>query len=334
LSEGFLQFSMPDKIEQLVALLNLHMRPWFEHTEAEVLPVHKCRAPIEQDEVLETCAGQVLGAHEISESEVEAIAIIVGLLSYIVTKVRHDLKLALSIFATRKHRVSKSYIKNLIKTVSYLHWTKLLGPTLKIQKESRRYLIQIYVDASWVGKTPEQEGDVGKSHIGVVIMVDGLVVRSKSHVRSYKLLFSSNAAEFAACNAGLRMGDDVLQLVEEIALPGMKTDYVVYTDNQQVFEFINGDCPPDLRKITMDVLHIIDAKRRTQMKVKKLAGKDQPADLFTKALPPVQFEKHAKTVLGLTNVDTTVHLADVQPVQASRESRVVKIDLSKEMWKS
>jgi hypothetical protein len=66
----------------------------------------------------------------------------VGLLSFIVCNVRHEVKLAWSVFATCKYRLTGAYMTNLIRAISYLFWTRDLGPTMRLGGDIMKIVVE------------------------------------------------------------------------------------------------------------------------------------------------------------------------------------------------
>ena len=60
----------------------------------------------------------------------------------------------------------------------------------------------------------------------------------------------------------------------------------------------------------------MDAHQNEGLRVRKIAGKDQPADSLTKALPPREFQKLTKSMFGIE--DNGLFLAQVPAVRGER----------------
>jgi hypothetical protein len=141
-----------------------------------------------------------------------------------------------------------------------------------------------YADATWVGKTGSDV--LSRSTTGYVLMLCGGPVAWKSVVQKRPAL-SSTDAEFVAASEAAREAVCLRNLLEELGFP--QRSPTVLEDNRGCEETVkNLAVGSGLKHVLLREHYVLWAAEERLIEVKRVASKDNVADLFTKPLPPSQ----------------------------------------------
>jgi hypothetical protein len=221
---------------------------------------------------------------ELSEEDMSLYRQMVGSLIYASTSTRPDIAHAVNVATRHMRQARHSDMVNMKRTLRYLcgtkeyglHYRGVLGDVMKIEA---------YSDSDWGGDREDR-----KSTSGYVVLVNGNVV--SWCVKKQRVVAMSTAeAEWIALNECVREVVWIVQLMGELGVK-VQQPVTVYEDNQSTIKICENDVMHDAMKHVAMAYHWV----REQVKEKKIelqwvASHDQLADIFTKSLGRVAFER-------------------------------------------
>jgi len=142
-----------------------------------------------------------------------------------------------------------------------------------------------YVDADLAGDV-----DTMRSTTGFVIMMHGGIVNWLSKLQPTVALSTPEAET----NAATELAKQVCHLRLFLRELGLEQKYptVVHEDNNATIAFVDGsESPKKAKHYLMKVYYLKEQKEAGLIKMQKVGTVNQLADVFTKALPKVTFQK-------------------------------------------
>lgn len=205
----------------------------------------------------------------------------VGELMYLANSTRPDLAYAAAYLACHLQVPTRAHQAHLKHTLGYLSITT--GYVLPLGRQTDDTLCG-YVDSDWA-QEPSR-----KSVFGFCFQVQGSTVAWRSK-RLKTVARSSMEAEFMAAGEAVREAMRLQWL--RYFLQGDSGAIRMYSDSRTAVGLIRNPVTEDMRK-HIDVIynHVRERQEAAYVDFKWIAGGDNTADTFTKALPHPAFVKH------------------------------------------
>ena len=150
-------------------------------------------------------------------------------------------------------------------------------------------VIRAYVDSDWAGCRKSRKSTSG-----------GVLYFGESAVRGWStqavIALSSGEAEYYAALKGSCAALGFQSMLVDL---GMRASITLFTDSSAARGIIHRAGLGKLRHLETGYLWLQAAVKNKRLQVRKVPGKDNPADLFTKHLAAAEMWKHLGT-LGMT----------------------------------
>jgi len=230
-----------------------------------------------------------------------------GSLNYLPAMTRVDLAYAASLYGRFNSRPTQSHLDGITQAYAYINGTPQVGITYTKQEPS----LHGYVDADWAGCP-----DTRRSTTGYIFTLAGGPVSWSSGLQKVVAL-STCEAEYIALSEAVKEAIWIRNFINNLGV-GITFDSVpIHVDNESAIKLAKN---PEFhqRSKHIDIRHhfIRDHVRDKDITIQWINGKDNPADMLTKALDTVKFQKICHT-LGLTTGPTPpATLAVPMPCQA------------------
>ena len=231
-----------------------------------------------------------------------------GCLEYIQAIVRPDITTATQQCARFCDNPKKQHEEAVKRICRYLLKTKSKG--LKLKPDLSKGL-ECYVDADWAGSwTHESSHDPKSCHsrTGFCIMYAGCPIIWKSKMQTI-IALSTTEAEYIALSSALREVIGVIHLMEEMkqfnfeikgATP--KITCKTFEDNESCLKIAtNHKNRARTKHLSIRLHHFRSYVLNKTITIEHVSSKDQLADILTKPLPKVQFEKLRNRLMGWTD---------------------------------
>lgn len=227
------------------------------------------------------------------------------MLLYLSTNTCPDITYAVSQVARFCHNPKQIHASAIKTIVRYLHCTAEMG---MIVKPTGDLSIDCYVDADFAGlhgRDPDRSASSAKSRTGYILTLGGCPIVWKSFLQS-EISLSTLEAEYSALSSSMRVllpiRSMLLEILEGIHVPRSFKS----TIRCQVFEDNNGALLLAVNQRIMNRTKYFHVKwhffwarvRDGTVAVVKVDTQEQWADIFTKGLNCVSFERVRKLVLG------------------------------------
>jgi hypothetical protein len=184
------------------------------------------------------------------------------------------------------------------------------GTILRLSPENRSKPLQLdlWADADFAGcwnATEQHDPDTARSRTGYVVTLSGFPLIWKSQLQ-VGIALSTAEAEFAALSSGMRalvpLRTIFFEIVACFGIPSEQVSTIshAFEDNQAALYVATAD-PPRLtarNKHWNTKHHWFRSKLGDGIKVLPISSEDQRADIHTKALTQVPFERNRKKLNG------------------------------------
>ena len=221
-------------------------------------------------------------------------ASVVGSLMYLAVATRPDLSYAVGCLARFMSDPCEHHIIAAKRVLRYLCGTKNLGLTYGSTGTARDQLLA-YCDADYA-----QDPDTRKSTTGLCFLMNGGAI-SWSSKRQSTVSTSTAEAEYTALFSGTQEARFLAQLLAELGLPTKAI--TMHCDNQPAIHIANNPVTSSHSKHFDVRLHYIrEQVQAGTIGVKHIATESMIADMMTKSLDRIKFEKHRASALGHTGV--------------------------------
>ena len=230
----------------------------------------------------------------------------VGMLLYLASNTRPDIQFAVHQVARFSHSPKKSHGQAIKRIVRYLLLTRTNG--ISFQPDLQQGL-DCYVDADFsglYGYEDEQDPVSVKSRTGFVLTLFGCPILWSSKLQT-DICLSSTAAEYVAFSMAMRELLPMRVLLQEIGdkmgLPFIQQSLVrstVFEDNQGCLSLVNVPKMSPRNKYLALKYHFFRSHIGEDKGIvaKYIPTLEQKADIFTKGLPPSQFQSIRKLLMG------------------------------------
>lgn len=218
----------------------------------------------------------------------------IGKSLYIARCTRPDITTAVSILSRYSTGPGKEHHDAVNRLLGYLQGTK----TLKLIFSGtigEGLELKIFVDSDWAGCVVDR-----KSTTGYTIFLNGNLLSFRTLKQKITAL-SSCEAEYIAFSTAIQELIWILQLLKHMRMK-CKTP-IVYVDNQGAIDLVRKATVGDKSKHIDIRYHFARQLLRDGVfELQHIAGTENPADLFTKALNKTLFRKH-QSALGLGEME-------------------------------
>ena len=248
-------------------------------------------SPMERKERGRALAKEVTKAREIRESQ-EAIVgkeltrfrSVAARINY-VAQDRVDLKIAAMKVCKCMSSPMTSDWKLVERIARYLKYRPIVRCVYRWQDECLK--INAFSDSDWAGDRVSRRSTTG-----------GCLMRGAHAIKCWAknqhvIALSSGEAELYACVKASSEAVGLKSMMEDM---GLAAEIDVHVDANAAIGMIMKEGLSGVRHIDTQFLWVQEAVRQKRMKVKKVDGKSNPADMFTKALSSIDLEKCLKAM--------------------------------------
>lgn len=214
---------------------------------------------------------------------------LLGSLNYIAQASRPDLAFAVGFLARHGKNPTMAAYRKAKRSLVYLRDTINLALVYRKQKVEKNELI-MYVDSSFANGTGK------RSIYGFIVLLNSSVILYKSKQQPIVTL-SSTEAEFVGLALSIKEVKWIKSILEELNL---KPDLcVIYSDNQGCIKIATNKSSTERSKhvdikLQYSKQHILSG----EMELRYVRTTDNVADIFTKPLRRLDFQKFTKWIFG------------------------------------
>ena len=214
---------------------------------------------------------------------------IIGSLSYIANNSRPDISYAVNYLAQFSHSYQLIHFQAAKRVLGYLKYSRY--KYLKFKKHNGELTIKTYCDASYA-----MEKD-SASRSGTFITINDSPIAWWSEKQKGVIATSSAEAEYIAIAKAVKFTKFIINILEELFNKQIKA--TVYCDNMPVIQVLNHHSNPKMvRHLAIKHHYIKNELSQKCIDIVYLDTKNMPADILTKALPKITFEKFAKNLIN------------------------------------
>ena len=188
---------------------------------------------------------------------------------------------------TSEHEAKAKHLLKYLSGTKY--FSQRLQPTLQLSPQNKAIDINIYVDSDWAG-CPESR----RSTSGVSLFVLGANILSHSRTQATVAL-SSGEAELYAIGSGTADALFLRSLVEEAKL-FPKANLCVWTDSTVGKSIVSRfGASRKTKHVQLRYLYVQELVSSGMVRIKKVLGTLNPADILTKYVPKDTLQRHLPT---------------------------------------
>ena len=212
-----------------------------------------------------------------------------GSLNYLPTISRPDLSYAVSLLGRFNSNPNQVHLDALTRVYRYLISTPNLGIEYRRNRNDR---IQGYVDTDHAGCL-----DTRRSTTGWIFILAGGPV-SWSAKRQSTVADSTCEAEYVACSESVKEAIWLKGFINDLGVMKPIVSVPIHIDNTSAMKLAkNPEMHQRIKHINIKYHFIREKVEDKTIVLKSISGKENVADLFTKALVRVTFEKHSSTLM-------------------------------------
>ena len=253
-----------------------------------ILPhLHFPDEEVKNAEETQTDADQLLPAHLVEEYQS-----LVGSELYISDCTRWDITFATNRACQKMSRPTKKDLEAAKRIQHYLRHKTCQPLVYKKSTDPHAWpVLDVYSDAS------HADASLGRSTAGYLCLLNGTPIAWKSKILPHQAL-STCESEYMALALALQECLFVKQICEELHAP-VHTPIALYCDNQAALQLVDNPVHHQRTKHLNAKYHLIRAQTIGGIvKPQWVSTKAMLADIFTKALPPIQHEQFVKLILS------------------------------------
>ena len=222
---------------------------------------------------------------------------VVGSLMWIATQTRPDIANAVRAVARFSHDPREVHWKAVCKILEYLHSTAHLGLTYRKENSTSVEIIfdlDAYVDADYAQKVNDR-----RSVSGAAIFCGGCLVTWFSRTQK-SVTLSTTEAEYVAMAEGVKEALYVRGILAFLRPQASRPNIAVHEDNKGAKALADNPLSSSNSKHIDVRYHFLrELVSNGDITVDHIAGKEQCADILTKALDRTSFETHRDFLLGV-----------------------------------
>jgi hypothetical protein len=202
---------------------------------------------------------------------------------------RPDIICSLHKCAAWQNKPSQALWRHLVWIIRYLKQTPTYAITYQREREMN---FVAYCDASFASETKS------RSRYGYLYFVYGCLV-SWTSVHTTRVVTSSTEAE---CNAVVHTCKEntwIREFVRELGVHQTTEPTVIYQDNKSTIALTKGSGNHKRSKhFTIEFDALRESVKQKEIDIRYIETESMPADMFTKTLPKVTFEKHRDFIMN------------------------------------
>lgn len=228
--------------------------------------------------------------HELIDMKIYPYRQLVGSLQYLASNSRPDIAFATQCLARGMSRPSMTHWKAGLRVLAYLKSTSSYGLAFT---RGDGLDVQVCCDSDFAGDLSRH------STYGYVTMIGKNIIHWKSKVDKTKISLSTCEAELQAMVEGSKDALYHKNLLCELGLSSAETKYAVVSDNAPALRLCKNNRYRGRAKhidITQHFLRL--AHERGDVHLEHVASDDNVADIFTKALGRVKFQKFRDMIMA------------------------------------
>ncbi|XP_031258360.1 secreted RxLR effector protein 161-like [Pistacia vera] len=211
------------------------------------------------------------------EMETVPYASALGSLMYLMVCSRPDLAFSVSLVSRFMSNPGKPHWSALKGILRYLKETRSVGIVLK-KNQNSDCCVDGYANANYIGDV-----DKRKSTFGFVFTLWGNVVSWKSKLQ-HMVTLSSTESEYVALTEAVKEASWLKGLINELGLE--QQTMVINSDSQSAIHLCKNQVFHERTKHVDVRLHFIrEMIEKREIKIKKVKGSHNPANMFTKPVP-------------------------------------------------
>lgn len=205
---------------------------------------------------------------------------LIGCLMYAVSGTRPDLCVAVGFLSRFQHCASEILLKSLKRVLRYIKGTL----TLSLIYKSNDSGIQGFVDADWAGDVNDR-----KSTSGYLFKIHDCLV-SWYCKKQFSVSLSSTESEYIALSTAITEACLLKNLLNDFNMPNCEIE--IFEDNQSVIKLVyNNENNKRLKHIDVRYHYIMEKVKENFVNLKYVKTEDNVADILTKPLGKILFEK-------------------------------------------
>lgn len=242
------------------------------------------QTPLEANLKLEKCTNQ-------SKCTTKPYRELIGCLSYVAVTSRPDISAAVNYYSAFQSCASDEHWNHAKRILRYIKGT--LDYKLVFRRIEGSALVEGYADSDWAGDTGDR-----KSQSGFVFQVYKSTV-SWTAQKQKTVALSSAEAEFISLSGAVKEAIWLRMLLKDFQ-QDVDGPTVIHEDNQACITVAEDDkMTKRLKHIDVRYRFVQDEVQRRTVRLKYVASEEQMADIMTKGLTRVQFEK-LRELLGVS----------------------------------
>jgi hypothetical protein len=215
-----------------------------------------------------------------------------GKLRYL-TKTRPDIEYALNQCCRVQCNPGDTHVKAITRLLGYLKKNVDLGILFKKDDSNQSKMMEVvaYADSSFA-----DEKESRKSTFGFIIFINGNPIFWKSGLSAIVAQSCAEAEYIALCQCSKEMSF-VANLVESIGMC-VKKPMVIYSDSESAIAIAKGkSLSPKSKHIEVRFYYVRDKIVSGEISIEKVSTDENIADMFTKSLGRVKFQKHRNVIM-------------------------------------
>lgn len=273
-------------ISQPIKIANLLKDAQISENDRKIIS-HPCKIPANPDSKL---TKEMSPVSEDDKKEMEKIPYksILGQLLYIAITTRPDISTAVGCVGRYAQNPGMQHWQAVLQILRYLQGTQTLQ--LILGGLHSDIILNAFSDADWAGDL-----DGRRSRTGLVVMINNwpIVWSAKLQV---SVALSSTEAEYVALSATAKEVVTCRHLLAELGFLQEKAT-IIYEDNASCVAIAEGQKRhPGVKHIEIRYHFIKDCVKHGDVTLKRKTTEDMVADIFTKNLPTLLFNRHRKSL--------------------------------------
>ena len=208
---------------------------------------------------------------------------LIGALLYISSSTRPDICYGVNYLSRFQNCYDQGHYKYALRILKYLYYTKDIK--LKYERNVKSDILDCCVDADWAGDIVDR-----KSTTGYVIRMNGNTIFWKSKKQDI-VTKSSTEAEYVALSVCVSEVKLIRDLLNEFGIE-IKNAIRIYEDNAGAISISKyGNLTRNSKYIETHFHFVNENYLKGIINVVKIESEENPADIFTKSLGRIKFEK-------------------------------------------
>ena len=211
---------------------------------------------------------------------------LVGALLYLATRTRVDISYAVTSLSHHVVQPTANDMKDAMRVLQYLNGTREDG--LRVTK-AEQLTLKVFADAAWVSDNE------ANTWMGYIVMLNDTPIMWRSMLSRAKYP-SVSSAEYVAMSNGWGRAEQAKRLLQSI---GIDTPTVpVYSDSRvAIHNVVNGKCMEAVRHLSLRYHRVRAAHRDGDILITHVPSAEQPADVLTKRLDRIAFQRCKEAVM-------------------------------------